>query len=221
MRFAEHVLADVAIKHLEKSGHKVYTEVPLVDSRIDIVATKGKLITCVEVKGSMGLAVLRQAVDRAKYANISVACTHRPKTIHDNFAVLNAVCKNTGIGIWLIKNCPGSGLAIDEFIPPRVVPANSPGMRFSLLRSKLHEGMIGQPAGTQGGHWTPFKETCLKLKCVVEKRPGIRILDAVREIPHHYSSDYTARRCLQALIVARQVDGVTYLDGQLFPSSSK
>ena len=73
-------------------------------------------------------------------------------------------------------------------------------------------------AGTdKGGHWTPFKQTCLEVRAMVTSNPGISAKDLVNSIKHHYKTERSAMGSLAKWTREGVVPGVALRNGRYYP----
>lgn len=89
-----------------------------------------------------------------------------------------------------------------------------PHLNRRIVKGSL-EGMLNEaqrtyaPAGTATGRrWSPFRETCDKVKLYVKGHPGCTMKEVIEAVDHHYGNDATARSSMAHWIEARKVDGV-------------
>lgn len=210
---SEQAIAAAVVAYLEGCGHDVYQEVAVRNTTgggvADIVALvgKGREVWIIEVKTGWCLDLLRQCVDRRRFAHRVFAACPSSRSQHDT----QEICRDLGIGVLTVH------VDADESFSRKVRPAvmarrQSSDPRFaSALRARCSDGhkthaKAGAPSA--GGRYTPFRDTCDQLAAVVRAVPGILLRDAIDRIRHHYGSVATARSTLPKWIQEGKVPGV-------------
>ena len=196
--------ADVVVGYLRDLKHEVYCEVETGIGRIDIIAVFGKIVTSIEVKNRCSLNVLGQAIHRRPFVHKSIAAFPFPDKAE--LAVLESVCKQTGIGIWNI------GFGVQEFYAPKV---NRRSVSKYVINSLCDE-QKNQKAGLNKGYWSPFQDTKKRLIKHVQKNPGCSIKSAVEKIKHHYSSNSSAYQSIAKWIRSGVISEIELDDGLRF-----
>jgi hypothetical protein len=79
--------------------------------------------------------------------------------------------------------------------------------RLTACLDPLHR-VYGVAGSACGQYFTPFRETCHRLRLAVEKTPGLSIGDAVGRISHHYTSDKVARSSLMQWLRKGRIAGL-------------
>src|SRR4030066_46238 len=102
---------------------------------------------------------------------------------------------------------------------------------FEYIHPQLNRGVINihkfikpehktwAEAGSQHGYYTPFQRTKQNIEYEIKKHPnGILFKDFIKLTEHHYSSETTARSCLQKWIEGGIIKGakITYQNNRLF-----
>lgn len=74
------------------------------------------------------------------------------------------------------------------------------------------------PAGTNtGGRWSPFRETCDKIRRFVEQHPGATLAEVISGVDHHYRKDSTAHASISKWARLGKIRGVVVRkDGRLY-----
>ncbi len=207
----EATYASVVVDHFEAIGADVYQEVACAGGVADIVALVAAELWVIEVKTSLSLALIVQALERRRDAHrVFVAAPYSR-----NFRDVGALCAELGIGLLQINS--------GEYDPHtrsrtpwrvvEVVGSRRWNSRPVALRAKLSpEHKTHAQAGSVGGggRWTPFRDTCEQLARVVQARPGITLKDATSRIRHHYATPAGARSSLAHWIALGKVDGVRF-----------
>ncbi len=215
VKHTEADLAAVVVAWLQDSGATVYQEVEMAGGVADIVAKVGPEIWIIETKLHLSLALLVQAMERRRHAHRVFCAGPHTKTLRD----FEWLCREVGVGLLAVH--VGKDNRWDH---PRVIES-APSRRWNTrpvaLAGKLRpEHQTHAAAGTNGGRWTPFRDTCEQLLAVVVRNPGVPLRDAVASIRDHYSSKAAARTHLAGWIAANKVPGVMIVEGALWPTES-
>jgi hypothetical protein len=198
---SEEELAAVVVTHLQGEGWEVYQEVgSWGQSWADIVAVRKPLVAVVETKMGLGMNVLGQALGWIGAANIVIAAVPLSHTPLASARAIMAFCRATGVGIWKVSR---SG--VGPYAAPRLMRR-----RHNRLAESLQDGhKTAAAAGTSGGgRWSPFRDTCSRLRNLVQERPGILLKEAIEATDHHYANDACARSALSKWIDLGKVDGI-------------
>lgn len=205
---SEQSIAEVVVAYLEAAGADVYQEVGVAGGVADIVARLGAEIWIVEVKTSLSLALLTQAMDRRRHAHRIYVAAPRTK----NMGEVGVLCDELGIGVLEVRT--GDPGARYEYEQPAVyerVTSRRWNTRPVNLAAKLQpEHKTHAKAGSvgAGGRWTPFRRTCERLAGIVRINPGITVKEAISAIDHHYGSPSVARSSLVRWADEGKVPGV-------------
>lgn len=214
-KYSEADLAAVVVSWLQDSGAAVYQEVEVAGGVADIVARVGAELWIIETKLKLSLTLLVQAMERRRHAHRVYCAGPYTRTLRD-FA---GVCREVGVGLLEVR---GGGWD-ERWDPDRAsVKEAAPSPRWNrrpvALAAKLRpEHQTHAAAGTNGGRWTPFRDTCEQLRAIVERNPGVPLGDAVASIRDHYSSKAAARSSLATWVAAGKVPGVMIVEGALWP----
>ncbi len=219
----ESTVAEVVVAHLiERHRADVYQEVEVPGGVADIVARVRAELWIVEVKTSLSLALITQAMDRRRLAHRVIIAA--PTTRHQGD--VGAICEEVGLGLWTVK--VGSDSEWDPSEVRVIVDGRRCNRRPVSLAAKLRpEHQTHAKAGSVGaaGRWTPYRHTCEQLAGVVRRDPGITLKAAIDGIKHHYRTASSARSSLASWIQEGRVPGVALRksDGgalRLYPSES-
>jgi len=196
-KISEVDLAAKVIAWLEADSWDVYQEV----DGIDIVAVRGSLLWIVECKLILNFHVLEQAMYRRAQAHcIWVATPPRRQSRQ----VVKKFCSYAGIG-WIV---------VPDRRDPRVYSRpefNRRAMTDRLRRLLRPEQKTYAAAGSPTGRaWTPYKETCNLLLCLVKTDPGITLRKAMSKIKHHYRNESSARRTMADRLETGIVPGIKF-----------
>lgn len=191
-RKSEKEIGDIVKEALTAEGYSIHTEVQADGFRVDIVAIRHRLITTLELKASLSLELLGQAVHRSHFAHFSIAACPFPKDAGNYlYEVLESVHRASGIGIWKVY-----GDKVREVYAPRT---NAHAKR-TYLEEYLRDEQIGNDAGTNKGYWSPYVDTKRRLIEYVTNNEGCGLRDAMLAIEHHYSSHGNAVLSMRKLI---------------------
>jgi hypothetical protein len=210
-------LARAIISWLADQHWEIFQEVQVKRGgpRADIVARQGKLVWVVECKLTFGLSVLDQASYWLGRANlVSIATPWRDFGTFTKRAM-------SGIGLGALVGRSGRGgsqSAVVEVIRPRLFRKRS--VPWSHLAEE-HKS-FARAGNNRSAFWSPFKETCRKLRSTADEHPGILFRDVLRTIKTHYASVQSARSSLIKWINGGQIEGVKLVrdgrDLRLFPA---
>lgn len=213
---SEQALAAIVVAHLEALGADVYQEVELMD----IVAVVGAETWIIEVKATLRLSLLTQAMDRRRMAHRVYIAAPYTRHMRD----VAALCSELGIGLLCVRAGDVDSTWSTERPSVRIeVESRRWNTRPVALRSRLRpQHKTHAKAGTAGGgRWSPFLDTCEQLARVVEREPGITLKAAIDGISHHYRSAPGARSSLAKWIEAGKVPGVRIESRRLYPREVK
>jgi hypothetical protein len=202
----EQAVAEVVVAWLEALGADVYQEVTVSGGVADIVARVGAELWIVEVKTSLSLALIVQAMERRRLAHrVFVAAPHTR-----NLRDVEMLCRDLGIGMMVVT----TGDFDSSWNQPKVAircESRRWNRRPVLLSSKLvaeHKTHAKAGAIGAGGRWTPFRNTCERLAEQVRRKPGMTLKEAIAHVEHHYASAAGARSSLAKWIEKGVVAGV-------------
>lgn len=222
-RYSEQAIAEVVVAWLEALGADVYQEVEVSGGVADIVARVRAEIWIVEVKTSLSLALLTQAVDRRRLAHrVFIAAPHTR-----NQRDVAAICDELGIGLLDVHPASPYVQVAGHDIGQPAVRIVSDSRRWNTrpveLAARLrpeHKTHAKAGAIGAGGRWTPFRDTCERLARLVRAEPGIALKDAIAKIRHHYRSTASARTSIAHWVQGGKIPGVRLEQGtppKLFP----
>lgn len=216
----EQQVAEVVVAYLEAMGADVYQEVTIAGGVADIVAKVRAEVWIVEVKTSLSLALLTQAMERRRLAHrVYIAA---PYTRH--VREVAEMCSELGIGLLEVRTGDFGGHW--EYEQPRVTERvegrrwNSRPLKLSARLDPEHKTHAKAGAPGAAGRWTPFRRTCERLAGIVHMNAGCTLKEAIDKLEHHYSSDRGARTSLAHWIASGKVPGVRIERGdalRLFP----
>lgn len=205
---------------LVEQAFEVYHEVDYRDGRPDLVGVRGPIVCAIELKLSFGLDVLAQARRKLQSANlvwVAVPSVHRDYSIR---ALLREVAAWKGIGILTV----GSYGYHDRFLVKEELEPEFRRKVMPFLRNAIRpeHKEYARAGSSRGGHFTPFKGTCGRVKRYIDEHPGATMKQLLAEVETHYASSASARSNLVAMIEKGIVPGVRLeRDGKqwrLYPS---
>ncbi len=210
--FSEVELAEKFVKEFENRGFDVYQEVKVCGGCADIIAVVDGLVTIVEVKRSLTISLLDQAYSWVKYANfVYIAVPHsRERSRYFAFRI----CRNFGFGVLTINK--------NEIIKEVETPRRQRETKADrILKALRPEHKTYCKAGSRfGKRFTPFTETCGLLVKYVNENPGVLLINAIKSIKHHYSSNSSAKFSLNYYIKKGVIKGIRIYDGKLYIDKS-
>lgn len=222
-------LAKSVITWLEGNGWDVYQEVqPLRCDRVaDIVAVSGPTLWIIECKTTLGLSVMAQAllwIGWAHYVSVAV-----PDARHSRGRSYAYGCLEQDTGLIEVYKEPvytpeikgprgrqrflredWSGVA--ERVAPKLhrKHPSAAAARIARLRAELSpQHKTYAEAGNAGGRrWTPFRQTCERMRAAVANNPGMGTKELIANLRHHYMSAASARGTLSRLAQEGVIEGV-------------
>jgi hypothetical protein len=210
---AETDIAAAVVRWLEQDAWDVYQEVQVIDNGgvCDLVAVRGPLTWCIEVKKSLGFAVFDQAMDWRPYSNLtSVAVLGADNRGKRGMISLRALCQATGIGVIEVNKWLDLNVSEPFDAQLRRVPRDRHS-HWAKMRATLtpeHKAWGARAGNARGDRFTPYRWTCSRLLALVRANPGITLQDACKDQPFHYSTTASARSALRGWIDRGKVPGV-------------
>ncbi len=222
---AESAVAAVVVSHLDTLGAAVYQEVGCAGGVADIVARVGAELWIVEVKTSMSLALLIQAMERRRAAHRVIVAAPYSRHEHD----VMTICAELGLGLWSVhvgqEGVDGGAGPGASSIRERVRSRRWNSRPVALAAELRPEHQTHAKAGSvgAGGRWTAYRDTCAQLARLVADQPGVTLKAAIEGVTHHYASKASARSALAKWIPDGRVPGVELRSSpagiaQLFPT---
>ena len=198
---SEAELAEVIVRYLIDFGWDVYQEVEL-HGIADIVAINDQITWVIETKRTFGLGVLSQANQWARVSNkvsigIPIARMSHARSFGEH------VARNLGIGVFQV-----SGTNIDQV--REVVRPTLRRFKVQRLRAALcsEQKTFAKAGNAERRRWTPFKQTCDRLRREVDRSGSLPLKDLIARVDHHYASAMSARGSLKKLIEDGVIDGL-------------
>lgn len=202
----EQQVAEVVVAYLEAMGADVYQEVEVSGGVADIVARVRAETWIVEVKVTLRLTLLTQAMDRRRLAHRVVIATPYTR----NSREVAPMCDELGLGLWEVRVPAPDERWLTPDVREAVVPRRLTSHRVALAADLKPEHKTHARAGaaSAAGRWTPFRGTCEEVARIVREQPGITVKAAVDAIEHHYRTNKSAVSSIAHWIERGKVDGV-------------
>jgi len=213
---------DVAAKviaYLKDLRYEVHQEVGA-----DIVALLDGRAWIIECKLSLGLSVLAQAYRWVRDRSAAYVSIATPVFRHsDRKAVAEWYLRYHGIG-WLtvVEGDPLTSGWSGEYPVRELLPARVQRMRkqphwrdgtpyfpHDIRRCLSEHSKDYEIAGTPAPRaWTPFKETCERVRAALKEGPPLTVREIVDRVEHHYASPSGARSRLSHYLSHGVIEGV-------------
>lgn len=213
---SEAALAASVVGWLRRERWEVWQEVAAYGGQAsvaDIMAWRPPLLLVVEVKKSLSLEVIAQALDWRKDVNQVAVAVPAPKPDRRGMLrrskgrfLAERICRERGVGILEFgQGHEGWRYSLEPRLNRHFVPS---------LRQKLLDYLAACPqdyaeaGNAESRFWSPFKQTCDQARRHVAKHPGCSLKELVDGIVHHYASDAGARSSLAKWIKEGKVPGI-------------
>lgn len=170
---------------LEERGFTVYPEVEcrFGGGRADIVVTSGPVVGVVEMKQSLTLDLIDQALRWRGYANyIWIAIPYKPKN-YKRFVEM--VLRDYGIGLLVVSEYGSVWSDRRATFMRRTVPY----LKDALTEHHLASGLKGGHSG--GGYITTYRITMNKVQDYLKREGGWR---SIKDILDHCETHYASPR---------------------------
>lgn len=172
-------------KFFKEQGYKVYCEVPLYYSRVDVVSSKKDYTAACEMKLVFNADVVHQAIKNKSHFHLTyIAIPTKPKKWDENQKV--AWCRSYGIGILYVAKDGEIDvlLAAKEHIPQQIFDT-------SALRQ-------GNTAGLKTMSGVSSANLVLKrIKNYVKKHPNSNWGEIFDNVQNHYAHKVSLRSSMQ------------------------
>lgn len=206
-------LAVHIVAWLQERGWKVHEEVSC-GSVADIVAVMERRIWVVEVKKTMGLAVMSQADAWRRWVHWVSVATPKRKRVPTSSGFEYSVMRDRGIGHFEVSTARHSLGKVLVSLEPKMMRRPDPvwlaRMREALIPENEAGSGLGAKAGSAGGgYWTSWKGTCRRIASIVKEKPGVTLKEVLdSEDGFHYSSISSARSALSMQLREGVIEGV-------------
>jgi hypothetical protein len=208
-------LARVVVTYLRENQWDVYQEVEVFGWVADIVAVNGRMVWVIETKRSLTFEVIQQAVRWGRYAHyVSIAVPEVRMSSGRQFAY--RVCKEFGVGALSVMS--------NGHVNEQVVSRLNRKAMADRIRDRLTAAhrTYAEAGNADGRRWSPFKETCDRVRMAVERQPGVTMKELIARIETHYASTASAKSAIAYWVKHGKIDGVRCeLEGRrlrLFPA---
>lgn len=200
-QMSEEDMAEKIVAWLDENGWDVYQEVQVWAQGpvADLVAVCRPVYWIIECKTNFGFKVLDQALRWTPYAHrVSVAVRWKRGGL---LGIEEQTLRHFGIGLLTYRST-----GVQESVRAE--------LHRNVVTKELQETLTPRHktyarAGNPHGHrLTPFRLTCDRLVRFVGQNPGCTLKEAIDAIPHHYSSDLSARTALPNLLRRGIIEGI-------------
>lgn len=199
---SETELAAHVVAWLRSEAWDVYQEVSLGYgmARADIVARRGACIMVVEVKTSLSLTVLDQALGWQGRAH--QVCVAVPEHCSGKGARAGVeIAKRLGVGIIAVDYRGECRYLVDPPFTRRIAPR--------LAKCLCEEQKSFAPAGNAASrYFSRWQQTCARAREFVASHPGCSLGTLFGSIQHHYASESGARSAFSALLSRGAIAGL-------------
>lgn len=151
---------------LQYRGYKVYSEVvpTHMSTRADVVGILSPLTTIVELKTSLSLDLLEQAIDWIPHANYIYVSVPKPKKKNNRGTLAHKILKQYGIGLLEVDVKRNS---IECILNPKMNRRITSNVKDSL--TEYHEKYSPDGGTKGGGYITDYRITVIKVKEMLDK----------------------------------------------------
>lgn len=202
---SESILASKVVQFMRDHCYECYFEVEGPGGRADIIGKSGRILHVVETKMSFNFKVIEQALNWRRYAHFVSVAVRKPKTRNSilySWAMRDFVQLH-GIGVITVKQGLGDcsiGFEIQPKLHRRVMDD-----RIHLFPEQME---WKQPGEVGGGYFTAFASTKKRLLEYIHRNPGCTMREIMENVPHHYSTDRSAKSSLHQYMVKGVIEGV-------------
>jgi hypothetical protein len=195
----------------------VYKEVPMNGGRCDFVAVGGGLIIAVEVKVTMNLQLIAQAMRHRFSASFTYCAIPEKRMNNEGYAL----CKELGIGILLYS--PEGYYRGHKKPRDHVRLFLESVYRRPKEPPRLHEAMKLSISGAQHNNMSSFRITVLEIAEILANLGGrAPLTDFFKKNGHfHYSTAASARQCIANLAGTHAIPEFRVENGFLILNSEK
>lgn len=172
-------------EYMENLGYEVYPEIEVGwNKRADIIGRNSPAICIVEMKTSLSMELLDQAIRWIPYAHyIYIAIPERKKDIP---VIVRRVLSQHKIGILEVSSYKWQ--KVHDSLPARF---NRPRLNtnWDKYLTPLHKTWDIQGGAVQGGHLTPYKRTIHHVRnYLARQRDWVYMKDILEHCETHYAS---------------------------------
>jgi len=220
-KISEVDIARPVVEYLKDGGWTVYQEVETISGIADIVAVLDRRLWIVEVKNSLSLSLLAQAdrwLGRAHWVSVAFPMMKHVGSMTEGRRFAMKILEERGIGT-IVVDFSKKPVAVSEYrgTPARMLRRPFPdSVRFIRDNLKEQQRTFANAGSRGGAHWTPYKESCGRIRRYVKTNPGTSVKKVVDELGKlHYATGSSARHSISAMareghipgVIARRQDG--------------
>ena len=156
---------------LTEQGYAVYAEV----KHCDVVAVREDSLVVVELKTSLNLSLLTQAVDRQRVTDEVYLAIPHPRRINKSFRDRESILKRLGLGLITIQESPLRTVATVRFAPDHQGRINT-RRRNAVLKEISGRSIDPNQGGSTGVRvYTAYRETAVVLAMLLEASGPSRV----------------------------------------------
>lgn len=204
-------LAERLVHYLRERNYEVYQEVPIYGNKIDIVAKKDDKHWAIECKMMFNLDVLGQAYNNREFVHYSSICVpnitkNRPYGVPNVSKSRSNIfgreaARKFGLGVIEINK---STLQVFETVQP-IEHLNAKYLDKLALFEQQKDYV--QAGSNSGKAWSSFQNTRKTLFDYIKSQgDSCKLIDAIKNIKHHYASDSSAVSALRKIIKHKDLD---------------
>lgn len=223
-------LAALVVSWLEEDGWAVWQEIAdvlPVPGRLDIAATKERMLCVVECKLRLSFDLLAQAKRWLPYANeVYIAVPSLPAVTgkvgkrrfqpREGRALAFSMAASMGIGVLEVRSLwpveEGRQQAVSVQVAAQSSPCREHETLWRALRPEYATHAVAGQSG--GGGSTRFTRTCAELVAFAAKKPGEPLRAILSVIPHHYRTLKSGVQAMAEWIERGKVPGVELRRGE-------
>lgn len=169
-----------------------YVGTPVADI---VCVNRDNYVWVIEIKKNLNLDVIRQAVSWAvDYRSIAIRLPKTKSADSNARWWLQRINSDWGVGSLIIHPDFSSRQVVEHKTPKQYELACY--HRTDFVKTVLDGKTKGfaQAGSNEGGYWTPYKESMIKVREYVEKHPGCGVGDIVDALGKlHYANAHSAR----------------------------
>lgn len=187
-------LAQIVIDWLKAQHWEVWQEVNYGESIADIVAVRHNIVWIIETKTSFGIKVIDQARKwQVHYRSIAVPEKKGYFAGRRDSGIEAELAEHFKIGILEI-NPAYYGYSINEVIRPKLMREYARYAKHFLERLETYPKSYSVAGSSNGGYYTPYKQTMESVKQIIKRNPGIDLTELIKKLDgrHHYHSVKTS-----------------------------
>lgn len=159
----EYELYESIVKEFENRGYDVYAEV----KDCDVVCIKDKELIIIELKLTLNITVIYQAISRFKYSeHIYIAILRPTKLTLKTYHKMKKLCKMLGVGLILVNLKKNN---IDIIIEPTNIHEQKPTEKMKI-KTEINNINVSTNIGgiNKVKINTAYREKCIYLACILQ-----------------------------------------------------